>query len=108
MNETYHALQAMKTQAVINNRDSIPYLYEFYNVKYFTTNPLSSVRDVLARLVNALIKAINDNQRLPHIILVVPDTDLLRFVQNHNNQTELMSGAAVTWITNEMTKAVKC
>ena len=60
----YHTLQQINTAAK-NSKKQIPYIYDMYNVRCFTANPLSEIRNVVARLVNALIEALNDAEKLP-------------------------------------------
>ena len=75
VNKMYHALQAIQTEnRVVKKRDL--FIYEEFNVKCFTKNPLTNVHSVATRLVNALIKALNDHNHLPRLIIVIPNRDM--------------------------------
>ena len=77
-------LFAMKNEAIqLNIRQ--PYLYEYYNVETFTYNG-SSMNSVLASINNAILYALNHDQRLLRYILMMLDTDLIKVaVQEHND-----------------------
>ena len=96
----------LKTQALEEKRP-IPYMYDHFNVQIFTANPLSSLRNVMTRLVNSLIKALNDATKLPRIILVVPDIDLLKHTKNFDFGTVETSTAAIDWVMTQMERAVE-
>ena len=72
IHDIYHALQQMNTTAKVSKNTAV-YIYDMYNVRCFTANPLSEVKNVAARLVNALIKAVNDAEKLLKSIIVIPD-----------------------------------
>ena len=76
INDTFHAFPAMYNESKLAKTRK-PYLYDYYNVKCFSTNLLSTVRNILAHLVNALIKALNNNDKIPRFIIVVPDSDII-------------------------------
>ena len=57
-------------------------------------------------MVNCLIKALNDASKLPHIILIIPDSDALAFVRkqaesDYKNITMFIEGA-LNWMVNQM------
>ena len=64
VNDNFHAFPAWNTHAKITKCPG-PYIYQEFNVRCFTANPLSEVKQVLARILNCLIKALNDSTKLP-------------------------------------------
>ena len=105
VNEIFHALPGIKTEA-ITSKSKIPYVYETYNVFCFAANPLSHVRNALARLTNALIKALNDHNQLPRFILVVPNNDLLEYIRSYKGGITTLTGVAINWIANQMIRGI--
>ena len=82
-----------------------------YNIKHYTcTDSYSFTHDnTLARLLNLLIKGINENQSMPRHILVFVDHEFL-FMLNKDNQesgTSLKIGKALHWLVNRMTKEIE-
>ena len=104
--DSYHVFPAMKNEAVLAKR-RIPYVFEFYNVSCFTTNLLSEMKDVLARLVNSFVKALNENVYLPRLVVVIPEDDLLHFIDHFCSGISLISSVAINWIVNQMERAVE-
>ena len=103
MKFTTHFSRLTRQQRTPKNR--LPYIYDMYNIRCFTANPLSEVRNVAARLVNALIKALNDAEKLPKMVLILPDWDLLRFVNYTDRNAEVVLEEMLNWIINNMKRA---
>ena len=76
IHDIFYALGKLKTQASMKQKE-LPYMYNYFNISCFTSNPKSFERNTLARIVNCLVKALNDTVKLPRLILVVPDEDIL-------------------------------
>ena len=54
-----------------------PYVYDYFNIRCFPSKPASTNASIPARLVNCLIKATNEIEKLPRIIVVIPDWNIL-------------------------------
>ena len=70
---------------------------------------MSNERSVPARIVNCLIKALNEDKcvRLPRFVVVVPDWDLLRYFNHNTYGIEEVVYEAINWMTKEMKKAIE-
>ena len=106
VHEIYHALQQMNTESRVA-KTSPPYLYDMYNVRCFTANPLSEIKNVATRLVNTLIKALNGSEKLPRIILIAPDWDLIRFINHDGAAAEIIFKEVINWIITNMKCAME-
>ena len=64
INNIWHMFPAMYEEAIVANSEK-PYLFESYNVECFSYDQESetTTRNVLARIVNAFIKALNNKKR---------------------------------------------
>ena len=102
----YHTLQQMNTTATVEKKNA-PYIYEMYNICCFTANPLSELKNVVACLVNALIKARNDAEKLPRIIMVLLDWDLVKYIGFKHVHTKIIFSEVLDWIINNMKRAVQ-
>ena len=93
----------------IRAKSPTPFIYDQYNIKFFTANPLSEVRSMLTKLVNSLIKALNEATKLPRFVLVIPDLDVMKFIGKVEEGVEAISifENALNWIILEMDKAVR-
>ena len=105
--DIFGTLHKLKSEAIANNRP-IPYLFDYYNVQFFTGNPLSEIKDVLTKLVNSLIKALNDTSCLPRLILVIPDHDILKHIGKLKPGAESMYilQKTISWVMNQMERAI--
>ena len=109
INKHYFMLPQLKHE-VKQARRTIPYLYQFFNVTCYTPNPDTSVRSTLARLVNCVIKALNDAVKLPRLILIIPNSDIVRYVRRlvdpDFEDMTLFLDATLKWVINQMARAV--
>ena len=96
----------MKTEAYIN-KERQPFMYEFYNTKFFMQQPLSSVRLLENRVINAFIEGLNEMVKLPKYILVVLDKNLIDAVDTEFG-VKLALMKMVNYISNELIKAINC
>ena len=101
----YHTLQGMNTEAKVA-KGKIPYLYDMYNVCCFTANPLSDMKNVATHLVNLLVKSLNDYEKLPRMILVVPDWDLLKYYKFIYHNADSLIKTILKWIIHNMCRAI--
>ena len=105
--EVYGELSRMKSDAIMTKR-APPYLHKMYNVQFFTANPLSEVKNIMTRLVNSLVKALNDAKYLPRIILVVLDDDILHQIGKLKVGTDaiIILEKAINWVMLQMERAI--
>ena len=109
LTEIYHTFLRMRDEAV-KSQCRPPYVFEQYNVACFTPNPQTLLKDVLARLINCLIKALNDAVKLPRLIVIIPEEDLLQFISAPGYSVKKLSHEALTWLFNQVDRALdaKC
>ena len=81
-------------------------MYQYYNVFCFTPNPKSVLRNVLARLVNCLIKALNNAKKMPRMIIIIPENDLVEYLSHKNFDMKVLANKALNWVMNQMVRAV--
>ena len=99
LKEVSPTLTAMKNQAVQLNRRQ-PYLHEYYNVETFTYNGNGGLRSVLARINNAIVYALNNDEKLPRYIMLIPDKDLIEVAvkEHHDCGLKGMLGYFLDWL----------
>ena len=84
----------------------LPYIYDYFNVSCFTSSPNSLTTDILTRIMNCFIKALNDALKLPRLVVVIQDWDLLQFVNYFTKGVRAVNNEAVKWVINHMIRAV--
>ena len=83
------------------------FIYEQFNVKCFTLNPLSALHNVPARIVNAFIKALNECNKLPEFVIVIPDWNLPKFVNFFGDEAKLVLYEVMSWIVTSFNHAIQ-
>ena len=70
-------LPAIRNEA-ITTKQEIPYLYRYYDVfAYYQCSGLLVANEGLLQMANALTEAINKRNRLPQMIVIFMDKDVL-------------------------------
>ena len=77
MSQIFYTLPARNTQNRLAKKKPL-FLYDNFNIKCYSTHPLSTIQSAAARLVNSLVHGLNENKRLPRIILILPDWDIVQ------------------------------
>ena len=106
IHDIFGALPTLKLEAK-SAKTPQPYLYDNYNVYCFTANPLSDVRNVMTRLVNSFVKALNDATKIPRLVLIVPDEDLFAFIGNETENMRLTCEFVFNWILTQFSRAIE-
>ena len=65
-----HMMATLKTSEQAQQGRKL-YLHQYFNFETFFFNPLSPVKTSIARIFNALVKALNKYQHLPAYIVVM-------------------------------------
>ena len=109
LGEIFHTLQQMKTEAATAKKE-MPYVYDYYNILCVRANPLNQGPNssILVNMVNSLVHTLNENNKMPKYILVIPDSNVVNYVWKYKTGTSLMSGTAIDWIASQMANAVLC
>ena len=110
LTEIYHELSSMKSAAFAEKKRP-PFIYQYFNVSTFTTNPLSVLDDVLARLINCFIKGLNDNVHLPGLLIVIPDQDILNFFEHfidigNSKDVRTLTEIGINWLATQIDRAI--
>ena len=107
INEFFHVLPEIRNKATVSKKEK-PYMYRFYNVTCFAANSLSQVRSVLTRIYNAVVKALNDFNKMPRFIVMIPNKDIFNGILEYKLDADIQKPAkmALEWITNNMSKAI--
>ena len=84
-----------------------PYLHQEYNVKPCLPKSQFSRENALGCLLNALIDALNENQHLSRIIVMVPDDAFLAMINQTSPGVSLMIGKCLHWLINQVDRAIE-
>ena len=106
LDSMYDMFIEMRKQAKKDNR-RLPYLYEQYNISYLLQDQLEGAVNPLSQLYNALVKGLNMTpHKLPHMIVLVPENDILKTINFYGFGISLLIGKCLDWLINEIDHAV--
>ena len=101
------ALHEQKMVGKSHSTAIIPYMFRYYNVKKFIPGNIASMStSPVARILNNLIKAVNENQLLPHFIIIVPDWDILKSIKYYDYGVSKIIGSTLEWLVREIDRLI--
>ena len=84
------------------------YTFNNYDVKAFVSRrDKSHNRNVLGRIYNNLVHAINEHTSLPKLVVMVLDDDIIKDVHHRGSGTTIKIGMLLNWLVNECGKAMQ-
>ena len=104
MKRNYQAYPILRSEAVANDTKP-PYVFSNYNVSTFTTND-KQVKNRTVKIVNGLIEAFNKYHTMPRFIIIVPDWDILKYINFYEFRASKFIGTMVDWLIKEVSSAV--
>ena len=103
----FGSLTAVRNEAYKSNK-RCPFICDYFNIRaYWTYTPSSTIHSVIARIYNSVIKALNENLKLPRFIIVVPGRDILRRAAFYKFGASLVIGDNVEWLIDNITRVVE-
>ena len=82
----------------------VPYIYEYFNVYGYYTNPLNQTRSVMAHMFNAFTEALNASLCLPKFIFLIPDIDFPRSTLRDNFGMTLVFEDCLIYFVKQLEK----
>ena len=105
--DNFAVLVEIKNKAQVK-KIAKPFVCDFFNVTSFMANPMAEMGSVLVHILNALIMDLNDNKKLPRILLVVPDRDILEYINYYQSGKSHIIGSSIKWLVNNIDCTVTC
>ena len=100
MKSTFYSYQSLQMRN-FKGDPSRPYLYDYYEVKpYWKGINSTTTTSPIARIVNALIDAINGSIHLPRLIVFMPDIDVLKSLTFYGKGTSHVIGKGLGHLIN--------
>ena len=90
--------------------ESEPYLHQYYNVQALHDTSPFSRKNVLAKILNALIKKMNEMKKedlLPRMIIIVPDGDIIHLINHYEYGVSTIIGRCLDWLINQIDRAIR-
>ena len=123
INEIYYALQQANQDSVKRDKSKL-YIYDNYNVKCFSSHPMSKVTEAPARLLNALIHGLNEQKDtflnnkdrcltnptvviLPRHIFVIPYWDIVKHIGHYKYSVSIIAEKILHWLVSNMSQAIE-
>ena len=79
-----------------------PYLHQIYNVKHYESSGNFRMESAMTRILNSLIRVLNENQSLPRLIVVMMDHEFLTMLKHTTFGVSIMIGKCLHWLMSDM------
>ena len=98
MKDTIGSLHALKKASQARNRPS-PFLFQEFNVRdYYAGAAYTGI----ARMLHAIVQAMNDNHRLAKYIIMIPDRDIVLSLLNQDIDSSYIMGATLHYLIKQI------
>ena len=105
LRHSYSALQNLKSEAVVEKKP-YPYIYDFFNVTAFYQQSGGQATESLHKIFNSLIEGLNEKERLPRFIFVIPDRDIILQANHFKYGMHIILEDVLTWLVKKIEKAI--
>ena len=99
--DVFQAFQAIRQQAKLT-RTTIPYLYNYYNVFGYYAMRSSGNKHIIGRIVNSLIVGLNTRERLPRLIVLMLDKDLVNDLNVFDHTADNQIADCLNWLFHQI------
>ena len=82
------------------------YVYGNYNVQGIFPANFYAQRSILARMLNTVIYGLNKFEKLPRMLVMIPDKNLIEAVDNKRSGISLTMGMCLEWLIRQIEKAI--
>ena len=82
-------------------------MQEYYNVNGYYFSPSNLMPSATSRIVNAVLDALNDQERLPHFMIVIMDKDLMNDLTDLSEPVKDIA-ALVNWVSRQIDIMIRC
>ena len=107
LNECINTLTALKMEAKLSKNAAPLYIHDYYNVHSFIQLKETGVSSLLARIYNAIIKALNTRSRLPRFLVIILDQDLITDVAIYDFKATKQIKKALNWLMRQIDMIVR-
>ena len=103
LRETFNRFQEMINLAKLNTKNWQPYLLEYYNIKsFYAPAKIWQENDsATSRILNKLIDALNENNRLPKFICILPDRDIINNIKAKKKSSTKNLSNLINWLMRQ-------
>ena len=104
LRDLFPTLQEIKVEG---RSKAMPYMYDYFNITSCMAHPQSEVKSIIARVQNSLVKALNESNKLPRIILFIIDWDILENIDYATTVKSQLIGSTLEWLISNVDKAIQ-
>ena len=104
LRQTYETLQKLRSASQDKRVRRSLYAYDYYNVTLYFPSGTSTMRSVMAKLLNAAAEGLNQKEKLPKYVLLVLDGDLIKNLNFFAFGMTEMFEKAIDWLVKNLMK----
>ena len=98
-------MKGMKSDANLEKHVML-YLYQQYNFTMHHPRQMPGTRPSIARILNALIKAFNEDELLPKYIIIMPDKDIISSINMFDYGITTLIETNINWLLDQMARTI--
>ena len=106
LNSTYDTFITMRKR-LKKEENAMPYIYKQYNISYLIEDQLEGNTNAVAKILNAVIKGLNETAKLPRFIIIIPENDILKSVNYFGFGISVLVGRCLNWLVTQIDRAVE-
>ena len=103
--DSFNALTALKRATIMGGKQPIPYLFNYYDITGHHMKSSANTRG-LARFINPLVNAMNEEPYLPKIILIIPDKNFLMCLKPGKFDSSMLISSALHYTIKQIDKYI--
>ena len=96
--QTYETIR----QKAEHSNDNKTFLLQYYNVKNIYKKLSVGVKRTAARVINSLIDTLNQENKLPHFLVVILDKDVISDVDVLDGHASRIVADMIRWIVHQI------
>ena len=91
-----------------NNKETVsPYVYEYYNVMFYSQRRSSATKHVISRIVNSIVEGLNRRPRLPRFLVIMLDKDLIEDVDLYDFGAPAEYRRNLNWLFRQISMLIR-
>ena len=106
LQDIFATFSSIRREAIITNR-SQPFAYAYFNpTAFYQGSNVNGIKNILARILNSFIEALNRNESLPSYIMVILDKDIIKNINHFNYGISWIISRCLHWLCTQINRLI--
>ena len=95
----------MQNARIRQNKSQL-FIYDHFNVKPYYPSQMPAIRNPFARIFNQLVKALNGEECLPKIIVMLPEKVLIEYINFFGFGISSILDSTIGWLVTQCNRII--